>query len=214
MKAKEIGRFYHSHLVIKKKEVNIMLKQLTGNWWAVGLRGLLAVALGVIAFVWPGITLEALVYVFGAYAIVDGIFAIVTAGTSTSFGGRWGWMLLVGILGIIAGIVTFVWPGITALALLAVIAVYAFATGIFEIAAAFQFSNLMRTGNGWLLGLSGVFSIIFSILLIVWPNSGLLSLVWLVGFYALLYGFTLIGMAYQLYKLHSGTSQVRSSLTA
>jgi uncharacterized membrane protein HdeD (DUF308 family) len=191
-----------------------MVEQLTRNWWAVGLRGLFAVVLGIIAFIWPGITLEALVYVFGAYAIVDGIFAIVAAGTSASLGGRWGWLLFSGILGIAAGIVTFVWPSITAVALLAVVAAYAFVTGILEIAAAFQYSKLMTTGNAWLLGLSGVFSIIFSILLVVWPNSGLLSLVWLIGFYALLYGFTLIGMAYQLYKLHSGASQVRSNMTA
>lgn len=191
-----------------------MLEQLTSKWWAVGLRGVLAIALGIIAFVWPGITLGALVLVFGAYAIVDGIFAIVAAGTSASLGGRWGWMLFEGIMSIIAGVVAFVWPGITALALLFVISGYAFVTGVLEIAAAFQFGSAMGTGNAWLLGLSGVLSIGFGFLLVIWPGSGLLSLVWLIGFYALFFGFMMIGLSYQLHKLHNGVSQTHKSVTA
>lgn len=191
-----------------RKEVNVMIEQLTRNWWAVGLRGLFAILLGIVAFVWPGITLEALVIVFGAYAIVDGIFAIVAAGASASLGGRWGWLLFEGMLSIIAGIMTFAWPGITALALLWLISVYAFATGILEIAAAFQLGG----SNGWLLGLGGVLSIGFSILLVVWPASGLLSLVWLIGFYALFFGFMLVGLAYQLYKVHKGATETRKNL--
>src|SRR5690349_15342859 len=88
-----------------RKEVNVMVEQLTRNWWAVGLRGLFAILLGIVAFVWPGITLEALIIVFGAYAIVDGVFAIVAAGASASLGGRWGWLLFEGMLSIVAGIV-------------------------------------------------------------------------------------------------------------
>lgn len=187
-----------------------MIEQLTRNWWAVGLRGLFAILLGIVAFVWPGITLEALVIVFGAYAIVDGVFAIVAAGASASLGGRWGWLLFEGMLSIIAGIMTFAWPGITALALLWLISVYAFATGILEIAAAFQLGG----SNGWLLGLGGVLSIGFSILLVVWPASGLLSLVWLIGFYALFFGFMLVGLAYQLYKVHKGATETRKNLTS
>lgn len=186
-----------------------MIEQLTRNWWAVGLRGLFAILLGIVAFVWPGITLEALVIVFGAYAIVDGIFAIVAAGASASLGGRWGWLLFEGMLSIIAGIMTFAWPGITALALLWLISVYAFATGILEIAAAFQLGG----SNGWLLGLGGVLSIVFSVLLVVWPASGLLSLVWLIGFYALFFGFMLVALAYQLYKLHREAVHVKKSVT-
>lgn len=185
-----------------------MIEQLTRNWWAVGLRGLLAVLLGIVAFIWPGITLEALVLVFGAYAIVDGIFAIVAAGTSASMGGRWGLMLFEGIMSIIAGFVAFAWPGITALALLFLIAAYASVTGIFEIAAAFQ----LRGSNGWLLGLTGVLSILFSILLVVWPASGLLSLVWLIGFYALFFGFMLIGLSVQLYIVHKDSGQTRKNM--
>jgi uncharacterized membrane protein HdeD (DUF308 family) len=192
-----------------RKEVNIMIEQLTGKWWAVGLRGLFAILLGIVAFVWPGLTIETLVIVFGAYAIVDGIFAIVAAGTSASLGGRWGGMLFEGILSIIAGIMAFVWPGITALALLWLIATYAFVTGLLEIAAAFQLAG----SKGWLLGLSGALSIGFSILLVVWPASGLLSLAWLIGFYALSFGFTLVGLAYQLYKLHRDSEQTSKNLT-
>jgi uncharacterized membrane protein HdeD (DUF308 family) len=210
-KQEEIFRLNVAQLSIRKeKEVSVMVEQLTRNWWAVGLRGLFAILLGIMALVWPGITLEALIIVFGAYAIVDGIFAIAAAGTSASLGGRWGWMLFEGILSILAGIVAFVWPSITALALLWVISVYAFATGILEIAAAFQLGG----GNGWLLGLGGALSIVFSILLVVWPASGLLSLVWLIGLYALFFGFMLIGLAYQLYRLHRATTQTGKGLMA
>lgn len=185
-----------------------MIEQLTRNWWAVGLRGVLAIVLGVVAFVWPSITLQALVIVFGAYAIVDGIFAIVAAGTTASWNRRWGWMLFEGILSIITGMIAFVWPDITALALLIVIAAYAFVTGIFEIAASFQIGG----GNGWLLGMSGVLSIVFSLFLVVWPNSGLLSLVWLIGFYAIFFGILMIGLAYQLNKVHREAVQTRKNL--
>ena len=178
-----------------------MLEQLTRNWWAVGLRGILAILLGISAFVWPGITLEALIYVFGAYAILDGGFALVTAGISAISGSRWVWMLFEGILSIITGLVALAWPGITALSMLLLIAAYAIITGIFELAVAFQFSRLQ--GNGWFFRLSGVFSIIFGFLLLVWPDSGLLTLVWLSGFYAIFFGIMLIELAFQFYHLHN-----------
>jgi uncharacterized membrane protein HdeD (DUF308 family) len=187
-----------------------MLEQLSRNWWAVGLRGLLAVLLAIAAFVWPGITLEALVYLFGAYAVFDGVFAIIAAGISISSGWRRAWLIFEAILSIIAGMVAFGWPGITALALLFLIAAYAFVTGILEIAAAFQIGEVR--GSGWLLGLSGILSIAFGILLLVWPDSGLLSLVWLIGFYALFFGFMLLGLAYRLYRLQSVVGRHRDKL--
>jgi uncharacterized membrane protein HdeD (DUF308 family) len=176
-----------------------MLSNLTRNWWLVGLRGLLAIVFGVMAFVWPGITLQALVFLFGFYAIFDGVLTIGYATTVGSLGGRWGWMLFEGILGVIAGIIAFVWPDTTALALLFIIAAYAFAIGCMEIAAAVQFNR--EINQAWLLGLTGVMSIVFSVLLVVWPGSGLLSLVWLIGLYSILYGITLLVLGYHLNQL-------------
>src|SRR4051794_31848061 len=126
-----------------------MLQTLTRNWWAVGSRGIFSVLFGVGAFVWPGITLGALVLLFGFYAIADGIFSLISARRSSIAGGHWGWMVFEGILSIISGILAFGWPAITALVLLLLIAGYAIVTGITQLAAAFQ----MRNANGWLLGL-------------------------------------------------------------
>lgn len=190
-----------------------MVQEFSRNWWIVGLRGLFAILLGIAAFVSPGVTLEALIYVFGAYTIIDGIFTIIAAGFSVSKAGNRIWMLFEGVLSVIAGIIAFVFPGITALAMLYLIAAYAFITGILEIATAFQPGN-PTAGSSWLMALSGVLSITFGLLLVILPGSGLLSLIWLIGFYAFLFGFMLLGLAYQLYRLHSGNNRTRSSFTA
>ncbi len=183
-----------------------MLENITRNWWAMGLRALLSILFGIGAFVWPGITLEALVFLFAFYSISDGIFALLMTRTA---GRSWGWTLFEGILSIGSGIVAFVWPAITALALLWLIAAYALITGVLQIVAAFQFRD-----NGWMLGFSGFLSIAFAVLLVLWPASGLLSLIWLIGFYALFFGFMLLGLAYRLYRLHTGSGRTRRGLTA
>ena len=177
-----------------------MISNLTRNWWLVGLRGLLAIAFGLIAWVWPGITLQALIFLLGIYFIADGIASIAMA-LSPLGRAQWGWLLFKGIFSIAAGVVVFVWPGLTAVALLAMVAAYAFILGVIEIVSAFQFD--LSTADKWLMGLTGVLSIVYSVLLLVWPNSGLLSLVWMVGFYAVLYGFTLLALSYRLNKLNN-----------
>ncbi|MBN9386532.1 MAG: DUF308 domain-containing protein [Chloroflexi bacterium] len=191
-----------------------MLASDNPNWWAVGLRGLFALLFGIGAFAWPGITLGALVFLFGFYSIADGIFGFFSAGTLAVSGQR-GWLIVEGLLSIASGIIAFVWPSITALALLLLIAAYAFVTGILEIAAAIQIERGRRPGNGWPLVLGGVLSIVFGALLVIWPDTGLLSLVWLIGFYALAFGLMLVAMAYQLYKMQrnsprQGQSRVRA----
>jgi uncharacterized membrane protein HdeD (DUF308 family) len=177
-----------------------MLDSLTRNWWAVALRGAFAIAFGVVALIWPGITVYALVLLFGAYAIVDGGFSIVAglgrgARSAEGTGGRV-WLILAGVAGVIAGVLAFLWPGITAVALLWVIAAWAMATGALEIIAAVRLRRELR--HEWLLALSGVLTVAFGILLVVWPAAGVLTLVTLIGVAAIIFGVTLVALAFRL----------------
>lgn len=171
------------------------LPMLAGNWWALLLRGIAAVLFGLAALLWPGLTLFVLVAFFGAYVLVDGIFALV-AGVRGS-GGRRRWLLLAeGVLGVVAGLVTFFWPGITALVLLYIIAFWAIFTGVLEVAMAISLRREIE--NEWLMGLSGVLSVVFGVILAVLPGVGLLSLVWLIGIYALVFGIALIALGFRV----------------
>ena len=149
-----------------------MLETLSRRWWAVALRGVAAILFGVLALVWPGITVFALVIVFGAYALVDGAFTLAAAfgdqDGDRARGGR-AWLFTRGAAGILTGIIAAVWPGITALALLWVIAVWAAVTGVLDIVAAVQLRKQLR--HEWLLALSGALSVLFGILL-VWLGAG------------------------------------------
>jgi uncharacterized membrane protein HdeD (DUF308 family) len=174
-----------------------ILPVLSRNWWALALRGLLAVLFGLAAFFLPGITLTALILLFGAYMLVDGIFAIIAAVRAEGRDARWWLLVAEGVLGVLAGIVAFIWPGLTALALLYFVAAWAIVTGAFEIVGAIR---LRREIEGeWALILAGVLSVIFGVLLVVLPAEvGILSLVWLVGAYALVFGILLIILAFQV----------------
>src|SRR5215203_4637514 len=174
-----------------------VLPLLSRNWWALALRGLAAILFGILAFAWPGITLFVLVLFFGAYMFADGIFAIVAAVRAAGEEERWWLLLIQGILGVLAGLVAFFWPGLTALALLYFIAAWAIVTGVLEIVAAIR---LRREIEGeWALGLSGALSVIFGVLLIVLPApAGLFSLVWLVGAYAVASGVLLLILAFRV----------------
>ena len=184
-----------------------VLPVLSRNWWALALRGLAAIIFGILAFVWPGITLWALILLFGAYMLVDGVFAIVAAARVAGEAARW-WLLLVeGILGVLAGIVAFVWPGLTALALLYFVAAWAIVTGIFEIVGAIR---LRREIEGeWALILGGALSVLFGVLLVaVGPGVGLLSLVWLIGVYAVAFGVLLLILAFRVRNERSTEARV------
>jgi uncharacterized membrane protein HdeD (DUF308 family) len=179
---------------------------LAGNWWALALRGLLAVLFGITAFVMPGLTLAALVLLYGAYALVDGVFAVVASLAGRTFGTPWWAMLIRGLLGIAIGIVTFVWPGITELALLYIIAAWAVVTGGFEIAAAIRLRKEIR--GEWLLVLSGAISVLFGLALMVYPAAGALAIVWLLGSYAIIFGVLLLVLGLRLRSLSQSIAPV------
>ena len=161
------------------------------------MRGLAAIVFGVLAFVWPDITLFALVLLFGAYMLVDGIFAIVAAVRAAGREARWWLLLIEGVLGVLAGLVAAFWPGLTALALLYFIAAWAIVSGILEVIGAIRLRQEIE--GEWALGLSGALSVLFGILLVVIPApAGLLSLVWLIGAYALVFGVLLLVLAFRL----------------
>ncbi|MEA2763830.1 MAG: hypothetical protein QOK07_234 [Gemmatimonadaceae bacterium] len=163
-----------------------VLNGWNSNWWALGLRALAAILLGVIALALPGPTLAAIVIVFGIYAITDGVLATIAAIRGIRRKERWGAMLFEGIIGIVAGVVALVWPGIGALALTYLVAGWALATGAFEIAAAIRLRKIM-TGE-WLLMIAGILSIVLAVLVAAFPGVGALTLVWWLGAYALAYG--------------------------
>lgn len=173
-----------------------MVQVLARNWWALALRGLFAIIFGLIALINPGLTLLALIYLFGAYSLVDGIFAVAAAVRAAEAHNRWGWLLVEGIAGILTGIIAFAVPGITAIVLLYLIAAWALVTGVLELIAGFHLRG--HVANEWLLLLSGAASIIFGVLLIVQPGAGALALLWLIGLYALLFGVLVLILAFRL----------------
>jgi uncharacterized membrane protein HdeD (DUF308 family) len=173
-----------------------MIIALARNWWSLVIRGIFAILLGVITFVWPGITVAALVLLFGAYALVDGVMAIIGAVRAARSHERWGALLIEGIAGIVAAAVTMAWPGITALTLVFVIAAWAIVTGVFELMAAVRLRKYI-TGE-WLLALGGIASLVFGILLILAPVAGALVLALWVGAYTLVFGVLLIALGFRL----------------
>jgi uncharacterized membrane protein HdeD (DUF308 family) len=173
-----------------------VLAQLARNWWVLALRGLFAVIFGCLAFVWPSITLTVLVLFFGAYALVDGAFAIVAALSGRGEHERWWVLLLEGLAGIAAGIMTFFWPAITEVVLLLLIAAWAIATGLVEIIAAIRLRKELE--GEWLLIVSGVVSLVFGVFLFARPGPGALAVVWVIGAYAGIFGVLLIGLAFRL----------------
>jgi uncharacterized membrane protein HdeD (DUF308 family) len=171
---------------------------LAKNWWLVLLRGIAGVGFGLLAIASPGLTLVALVLLYGAYALIDGVTSIAAAVANRGGRAPTGWLVFVGVLGIAAGVVTFLWPGITAFALLVLIAVWSILHGVFEIAGAIR---LRREIEGeWLLILSGVLSVAIGVVLLARPEAGALALVFVIGAYAILFGSLLIVLSLRLRK--------------
>ena len=179
-------------------------------WWSFALRGVLAILFGLVAIVWPDITLGALVILFGAYALVDGIFAIIGAFTNGS-SGRWLPLVVVGLAGVLVGLVTLVWPGLSALALIYLIAFWAVVIGVLQIVGAFQMRQRI-TNEVWLI-LSGVLSVLIGLYIAVFPGDGAVALVLLIGFYAIVFGVLLIMLGVNLRRRGgAGSGGVRSGV--
>lgn len=169
---------------------------LARHWWAVGLRGLVAILFGILALVIPSITLIVLIAFFGAYVLIDGVIAIFLAFRGRESNRNWGWLLVEGIVGVLIGIITFRWPGVTTFVLLAFIAAWAIITGVMEIFEAIELRRVID--NEWLLILSGAVSVIFGLLLLFFPGSGALALVWLIGLFAIIFGILLLVLSWRL----------------
>jgi len=173
-----------------------MTFSLTINWWSVLIRGLLAILIGIVALALPGVTVTALVFLFAGYAFVDGVVSIIGAVRAVAAKERWGSLLIEGIAGIAAGVITVLWPAITALTLIYVIAAWAIVTGVLEIAAAVR---LRRHISGeWLLALSGVASVIFGVLVAAVPLAGALVLAVWFGAYEVVFGTLLVALGFRL----------------
>lgn len=186
-----------------------MLRTLTQNWWLIVLRGVLSVLFGVVTFVWPSTALTALIIVFGAYALADGAIAIATgiAGTGASGGTRW-FLVLGGLAGIIVGVVTFFYPGLTALSLLYFIAAWAIITGIFEVVVAIQLRQEIT--NEWSLIIAGLLSVVFGVLISIFPQDGALSILWLIGIYAVIYGVAIVALGFRVKNLGTTLNKATS----
>jgi uncharacterized membrane protein HdeD (DUF308 family) len=178
----------------------LILPILAKYWWLILLRGIVAIIFGILAFVWPGITLLTLILFYGAFALADGVLALIHAIMGGNVGSRW-WLALVGIAGIAAGLVTFLMPGLTAFVLLIFIACWAISLGIFQIIGAIRLRK--EIDNEWLIGLSGALSVLFGIVLLVAPGAGALGLIWVIGSYAIVFGIMLVMEAFKLKKLHT-----------
>jgi uncharacterized membrane protein HdeD (DUF308 family) len=175
----------------------LLLHSLGRNWWLVLLRGIAAILFGVLAFIWPGLTLFTLVIFWGAFALVDGVLALAAAVMGGNPMPRW-WLAIVGLAGVAVGILTFAWPGITALVLLIFIAAWAIVLGVFEIIGAIRLRKEME--GEWLLILNGALSVLFGLVLLWRPGVGALAVVWIIGAYAILLGVIYIVFALKLRK--------------
>jgi uncharacterized membrane protein HdeD (DUF308 family) len=169
---------------------------LASNWWTLTIRGIVAIIFGIFTFFWPAVTLTALVVVFGIYALVDGIFAIVSAMRGGQAEKSWWALLIEGIVGLGAAAVTFLWPGLTILALVLVVAIWAVTTGVMELVAALRLRKYIS--GEWMLALAGIASVVFGFLLFLRPVTGAVVVAWWMGAYALGFGVLLVALSLRL----------------
>ncbi|GAB6190785.1 HdeD family acid-resistance protein [Desulfocastanea catecholica] len=165
-------------------------------WWLFLLRGTLATLFGLLAIFLPGITLEVMTIFLGAFLVVDGFVSFFVSMKGRGRGLNGGVLLLEGLLGIAVGVFTLIWPGITVLAIVLLVAFWAMMTGVLEIIAAVSLRNEIQ--GEWLLGLSGILSILFSVILFVNPGIGAVTLIWLIGVYAIVFGAAMIFLGLRL----------------
>jgi uncharacterized membrane protein HdeD (DUF308 family) len=179
-----------------------VVRAIARNWWLFVLRGIAAILFGILTLVWPGITITALVILFGAYALVDGIGSLWSSARHRGDRNYRTFSILEGIAAVALGVLTLIWPGITALALLLLIGAWAVVTGIAEIAAAIRLRKMIR--GEWFLALTGVLSIAAGIVIFVRPGAGALGIAIVIGIYALLFGAVLVALGLRLRRLEQG----------
>jgi uncharacterized membrane protein HdeD (DUF308 family) len=179
----------------------MLLETLKRHWWVPVIRGIAAIVFGVIAFVYPGLTIATLVLFFGAWVLIDGIFRIVGAIGHRASDPDWGWQLVIGLLGIIVGLLTFHAPQITALALVIYIAAWALMIGASEIALAVKMRREIK--GEWFLILMGLASIVFAVLLLWNPIAGAAAVIWLIAWYAVVLGILAIFFGFRLRSLRT-----------
>jgi uncharacterized membrane protein HdeD (DUF308 family) len=180
-----------------------MLPTVSGNWWALALRGVVAILFGLAALIWPSLTLAVLIILYGAYAVVDGAFAIVVG--VRAGGGTQRWLLLAeGALGVLAGLIALFWPGLTALVLLYIIAFWAIFGGFLRIVGAILLRR--EIDNEWSMALGGALWVVLGIVLAALPGVGLVPLAWLIGIFALGVGVTLLVLAFRVRGQHTHRS--------
>ncbi len=174
---------------------DLLVALLARNWWAIGVRGVLAIVFGLIALFLPGATMLSLVIVFAIYAFVDGVFGIVSAVRAAQAGQRWGLLVFEGLVNIAVAVIAVLWPGITVVAFVLLVAVWAILTGALELAAAFRLGT--EDGRWWLV-VGGLVSLVYGALLVVAPMIGAVVLTWWLGAYALIFGVSLVVLAFKL----------------
>lgn len=175
-----------------------MLHALAKCWWLLLLRGIAAIVFGVLAFIWPALTLVTLVLLYGAFALIDGVLSLVAAFTGSPKPVPTWWLVVVGLLGIAAGAVTFLWPGITAILLVMFIGAWALVHGIFEIIGAIQLRK--EIDNEWMLIVGGLLSVGFGVLVLIFPGAGALGLVWAIAAYSIVFGILFVLLSLRLRK--------------
>ena len=185
-----------------------MAMSLAQNWWALALRGAAAILFGLVALFWPPGAIAALVAVFGAYALVDGIFNLVGAVRAGRAGQRWGALVFEGVVSILVGFITLFWPRLTALALVLWVAAWSLVTGVAEIVAAIRLRKQIE--GEWLLVLSGILSVAFGILLFISPLVGAIAIAIWIGAYSLVFGALLVGLSLRLRSWASTQSHLPS----
>ena len=173
------------------------------RWWLLLLRGIAAILFGVLAFIWPGITLVTLVFLYGAFALIDGVIALAAAFSGAAGPLPTWWLIVVGLLGIAAGVVTFLWPGMSAIVLVIFIGAWAVAHGVFEIIGAVKLRK--EIDNEWTLILGGIVSVLFGAILLIAPGAGALGLIWAIAAYSILFGILLTAFALRLRGHRHGT---------
>jgi|SRR6267143_2476303 len=177
------------------------------NWWVLVLRGVAAILFGILAFIWPGITIFTLVLLFGAYALVNGILALVIAFKGPKRVARFGSLIFGALISIAAGIIAFIWPGMTAFSLIIVIAAWAIVGGIAEIVAAIRLRK--EISGEWLLVVAGIASILFGIALLLNPLIGALVLVWWIGGFTFAFGILLIVLGFRMRRAAETLGMIR-----